>query len=207
MNLPVILLLEGFSYVVLFGLVSLLRREGLSIRFAIEAVVLTIVVSGFCALTGLSVHPVLFLVLLYLITMRVRILVDLGTIFARQARFPQAEGLYQLALRLWPDPTSRLIVQVNRGTTLVQQNKLDEATSTFTEVLQQAGQGYLGIKYEAAAHYNLGVAYLRQNMDARAIAEFNAAIDTFPASEYARRSEVALERLRHKNVSSTSKEN
>jgi tetratricopeptide (TPR) repeat protein len=205
-NLPIILLLEGFSYIVLFGLISLLRREGLSLRFAIEAIILTIVTSGLCALTGYSVHPVLFLVVIYLITMRVRLLVDLGNIFARQGRFAQAEGLYRLALKLWPDPTGYLIVQVNRGTAQLQQKRPDEATSTLTNVLQQAGQGSLGIKYEAAAHYNLGVAYLRQNMDARAIAEFNATIDTWPASEYARRAEVALERHRHKNPSSTSSE-
>ncbi|MEW5870695.1 MAG: tetratricopeptide repeat protein [Chloroflexota bacterium] len=207
MNPPVILLIEGFAFIVLFGLISLLRREGLSMRFAIETVILTLAASGFCALTGYSFHPVLFLVLIYLITMRVRLLVDLGNIFAQRTRFAQAEGLYRLALRAWPDPSSRLIVQVNQSTACLQQNKLDEATSKLTEILQQAGQGYLGIKYEAAAHYNLGVAYLRQNMDARATAEFNAAIDTFPASEYARRAETALERQRRKNTSATSKEN
>ena len=43
-------------------------------------------------------------------------------------------------------------------------------------------------------------------MDARASIAFNAVIDTWPTSMYARRAEIALEKHRRKNVSSTSKE-
>ncbi len=206
MSLPIILLIEGFSYIVLFGAVSLLKREGLSRRFAIEAMIFTLIVSGLTALTGIQTHPVLFLVLIYLLTMRVRILVDLGTIFAKRAQFEQAEKLYNLASSLWPDATNGLILKVNQGTSLLQQKKLDEAITIFNDVLKQAEQGYLGVKYEAATHYNLGVAYLRKNMDARASIAFNAAVDTWPASEYARRAEVALQKQRRKNNPSTSKE-
>jgi tetratricopeptide (TPR) repeat protein len=207
LSLPVILLLEGFSFVVLFGAVSLLKREGLSRRFAIEAVIFTLVVSGLTALTGIQTHPILFLILIYLLTMRVRILVDLGNIFARRGQFELADKLYNLAERLWPDATNRLILRVNQGTSLLQQKKLDEALAMFSEILEQAEHGYLGVKYEAATHYNMGVAYLRKNMDARASIAFNAVIDTWPASEYARRAEVALEKNRRKNNPSTSKEN
>ena len=69
----------------------------------------------------------------------------------------------------------------------------------FTEVLQQAGQGYLGIKYEAAAHFNLGVVYLRKELPARATIEFNEVINTWPASLYAHRAQEALDRLRAKD--------
>ena len=206
MNLPIILLIEGFSYVVLFGAVSLLKREGLSRRFAVEGGIFTLVVSGFTALTGIQTHPVIFLVLIYLLTMRVRILVDLGTILATRGKFDQAEKLFQLAAKLWPDATNNLILQVNQGTSLLQQKKLDEAIAVFNDVLTQAGQGYLGVKYEAATHYNLGVAYLRKNMDAKASIAFNAVIDTWPASMYARRAEVALEKNRRKKNPTTSKE-
>jgi tetratricopeptide (TPR) repeat protein len=206
MNLPIILLIEGFSYVVLFGAVSLLKREGLSRRFAVEGGIFTLVVSGFTVLTGIQTHPVIFLVLIYLLTMRVRILVDLGTILATRGQFDQAEKLFQLAAKLWPDATNYLILQVNQGTSLLQQKKLDEAIAMFNGILTQAGQGYLGVKYEAATHYNLGVAYLRKNMDAKASIAFNAVIDTWPASLYARRAEVALEKHRRKNNPSTSKE-
>lgn len=206
MSLPIILLIEGFSFIVLFGVISLLKREGLSSRFAVEGGIFTLVVSGLTALTGIQTHPVLFLVLIYLLTIRVRILVDAGNIFAKRSQFEQADRLYHLAVKLWPDATNDLIIQVNQGTSLLQQKKLDEAIATFTAVLQQAEQGYLGVKYEAATHYNLGVAYLRKNMDARASIAFNAAIDTWPASEYARRAEVALEKQRRINKPSTSKE-
>jgi tetratricopeptide (TPR) repeat protein len=206
LSLPVILLLEGFSFVVLFGAVSLLKREGLSSRFAFEALIFTLVVSGLTALAGIQTHPVLFLVLIYLLAMRVRILVDLGNIFAKRGQFESADKFYNLADRLWPDATNHLILKVNQGTSLLQQKKLDEAIAMFSEILEHADHGYLGVKYEAATHYNMGVAYLRKNMDARASIAFNAVVDTWPASEYARRAEVALEKNRRKNNPSTSKE-
>lgn len=206
LNTPFILLIVGFSYTVLFGGISLLKREGLSRRFAIESVIITLIFSGLAALVGFQTHPVLFLALIYLLTMRVRILVDLGSIFAGRGQFDLAEKFYDLAAKLWPDATNALILKVNRGTSMLQQKKLDEAVALFKEVLEQSGQGYLGVKYEAAAHYNLGVAYLRKNMDADASIAFNAVVDTWPASEFARRAEVALEKHRRKNMSSTSKE-
>jgi tetratricopeptide (TPR) repeat protein len=206
MSLSIILLIEGFSYIVLFGAVSLLKREGLSSRFCFESVVIKMIFSGLTFLTGIQTHPVLFLVLIYLLTMRVRILVDLGTIFAKRAQFEQAEKLYNLASSLWPDATNGLILKVNQATSLLQQKKLDEAISIYNDVLKQAEQGYLGVKYEAATHYNLGVAYLRKNMDARASIAFNTVIDTWPVSEYARRAQIALEKHRRKKHSTTTKE-
>ena len=199
MSLPILLLLVGFSYIVLFGAVSLLKREGLSRRFAFEGGIFTILVSILTGLTGIQPHPILFLVLIYLITMRVRFLVDIGNLLAQRGQFDQADKLYNLAARLWPDATNLLIVQVNQGTSLLQQQKLDEAIAIFNDILEQAGQGYLGVKYEAATHYNLGVAYLRKGMDAKASIAFNAVIDTWPASMYAHRAEAALEKHRRKN--------
>ena len=206
MSLPILLLLVGFSYIVLFGAVSLLKREGLSRRFAIEGGFFTIVVSALTALTGIQFHPIFFLILIYLLTMRVRVIVDLGNIFAQRGQFGQADNLYRLAGALWPDMTNHMILQVNQGTSLLQQKKLDEAIAIFNNILEQADNGYLGVKYEAATHYNLGVAYLRKNMDAKASIAFNAVIDTWPASMYARRAEIALEKHRRKNNPSTSKE-
>jgi tetratricopeptide (TPR) repeat protein len=185
MSLPLIILLVGLSYVVLLGGLALFRREGLSLRFAIEAVCITAIVSGLAALTGFPINPVLFLILLYLLTMRVRLLVDLGNVFARQGKNLQAGKLYTLAANLWPDASSKLILMVNQATLLLQENQPDEAIAMFGDVLQQAGQGYLGVKYEAAAHFNLGVAYLRKNLPARATIEFNAVITWWPCSHTA----------------------
>jgi tetratricopeptide (TPR) repeat protein len=203
-TLPILLLLVGFAYIVIFGGLSLLRREGLSLRFALEALVITGLVTGFVVLTGTYVHPVLFLLVLYLVTMRIRLLVDGGTLFARRGNFLQAERVYQLAAHLWPDQTGSLILQANRGTALLQSGKLDDAIAMFNETLAQKSSGFLGRKYEAATEYNLGVAYLRKGMDAQATVAFNTAIDTLPASEYARRAARALEKQQHKdNPSST----
>ena len=202
--MPVLLLLEGLLFVAVFGALSLFRREGLSIQFAVEAMVITLIASGLTAFTPLGVSPILLLIVVYLVTMRVRLLVDLGTLLAQRGQFAQADHVFTWALRLWPDQAGRLIVQVNQGATCLQRNALDEAIAIFQDVLQKVGQGYLGIKYEAAAHYNLGVAYRRKKMDAQATLEFNAVLDTWPASVYARRAEMALEQSRRKEKPPTS---
>jgi len=198
-NPPILLLLEGLLFVVVFGALSLFRREGLSVQFAVEATAITALAAGLTAFTPFTVHPILLLIVIYLVTMRVRLLVDLGTLLARRGRFEQADRIFQLALRLWPDHPGRLIVEVNQGAACLQRNALDQAISVFKSVLDKAGQGYLGVKYESAAHYNLGVAYRRKNMEAQAVAEFNAVLDTWPASVYARHAEMALEQGRHKD--------
>jgi hypothetical protein len=56
-----------------------------------------------------------FLLVVYLLTMRVRLIVDVGNLSAQRGSFSQADRLYALALRLWPDSAGRLVVQVNQG--------------------------------------------------------------------------------------------
>jgi tetratricopeptide (TPR) repeat protein len=198
MSLHLLIGLIGLLYIVVFGGMSLLRREGLSIRFAVESVCITAIIVILVVLTSLQIHPVLFLLLLYMITMRVRIVVDLANVFARRGNYAQAERIYDLASHLWPDQTSDLIIKVNHAILLLQKNQINESISMFTEILSQANQGYLGVKYESAAHFNLGVAYLRNNNNSMATIEFNAVLDTWPASLYARRAQEALERQRIK---------
>jgi len=193
-----ILVIVGFAYIIIFGGMALLRREGLSLRFALESILITAIVAGL-SLLGINIHPVIFLFILYLLTMRVRLLVELGTMLARRGSFAASERVYALALRLWPDQTSRLIAETNHGTSLLQQGKLDEALSMLKNVLAQKSAGFLGRKYEAAAYYNLGVVYLRKNMDGPATEAFNLAIDALPASVYARGAARALEKQRHKD--------
>lgn len=199
MSLPALIILVGLAYIVLFGGLSLLRREGLSSRFAIEALVITFMVGGLTALTGIQIHPIMFLIVLYLITMRVRLLVDIANFFAQRSQFERANLFYNLAQRLWPDQTGHLVIQVNQGTALLQNDALDEAIAVFTDVLKNANQGYLGVKYEAATHYNLGIAYRRKDMEPQARLEFTAVLDTWPASQYAQRAEIALSKERKKS--------
>jgi tetratricopeptide (TPR) repeat protein len=198
MSLHLMIGLIGLLYVVVFGVMALLRREGLSIQFAVESVCLTAIAVILVWLTPIQIHPVLFLLFLYVITLRVRILVDLANVFARRGNFVQAERIYDRASHLWPDQTSDLIIKVNHAILLLQKNQLNDSISLFIDVLSQANQGYLGVKYEAAAHFNLGVAYLRSNNSSMATVEFNSVLDTWPASLYARRAQEALERQRTK---------
>ena len=207
MSLPFTILLIGLLYALLVGGLAVFRREGISTRFALESAAVTLVFGGLAWISGYPISPVIFLVVLYLLTMRVRLLVDLANVFAKQGRVGFAERLYEIGSRLWPDAASLLVLKINQATLLLQENKLEQAISLFDDVLKQAGQGALGAKYEAAAHYNLGVAYLRSDMDARAAIEFNAAIDAWPMSLYAKRAEQALEQRRHKNSPAASSEN
>jgi tetratricopeptide (TPR) repeat protein len=144
--------------------------------------------------TGLDLNPALFVLVLYLLTMRVRILVDLGNVLARRSNYALAEHSYALAERAWPDETGKLLVKMNRGVMAVHQADSERAVAVLREVLSAADGGFLGAKSTAACHYNLGVAYLRQGQDARVWLEFNKVLDDWPMTEYARYARIALER-------------
>jgi tetratricopeptide (TPR) repeat protein len=206
MSLHLMIGLIGLLYILAFGGIGLLRREGLSIRFAIESVIITGIAVILVVLLSVQVHPVIFLLVLYLITMRIRILVDLANSFAKRGSSAQAEKIYRLASRLWPDQTNELIIKVNHATMMLQNNHYDEAIAMFTDILSQVDKGYLGVKYEAAAHFNLGVAHLRKNNTSMAVIEFNSTIDSWPGSLYAHRAEQALNRQHQKEPSAVEDE-
>jgi tetratricopeptide (TPR) repeat protein len=191
-----LLVLLGLLFILMFGGLGTLRREGLPLRLAVEGVTITLAVAGLVALTGFPLSPVLFLFVLYVLTMRVRLLVDVGNMLARRGNHERAASAYRLALRLWPDETGRLVVQLNQGVLDIHRGRLDEAIAAFRQILSQAGSGYLGLKQECGCHYNLGVAYQKKGLDAEAALEFNAVLETWPASEYARYASIALERRR-----------
>jgi len=191
MNYPLTLLLLGLLFTVLFGVLTWLRREGISIRFAIESTLLSIAGSGLAALTAVQINPVYFLGIIYVITMRVRILVDLGVLLANRKKLDAAGKCFDLALRLWPDLIGRTAVQLNQGVLFLQQGDKNKAVETFKEVL--AVEEKLGPKTAAAAHYNLAMAYFMKGQEAQASAELLAAVDAAPGSEYARRAEHRLE--------------
>jgi tetratricopeptide (TPR) repeat protein len=191
------LLLLGLIYTIILGGLTWLRREGLSAQFAIESITLTVVVSGVVFLTQVQFHPALFVILLYLVTMRIRLLVDWANNMARKGDFSDAERFYEFTFRLFPDPISKLMIKVNQGVCWLQQRKLDEAILVFIDILNKENEGDLGIKYKAATHYNLAVAYRRKGMESQAIVEFNRVLDVLPASVYAHRAEAALNREKH----------
>jgi tetratricopeptide (TPR) repeat protein len=183
-------LLIGFIYILGFGGISLVRREGLSLRFAVEGLIVT-AVGAAAAYAGLSFHPLLLLIVLYLVTMRVRLLVDLGNWFTARGQHQRAQSLYRFALRLWPDTVGRQIVLINRGVSELGMNEPEAAYRTLEEALA-CENVRLGAKYLAAGCYNLGLACRRTGREAEAVRHFNEAIDAYPHSIYGVAAQRAL---------------
>ncbi len=197
MSSPFMILLVGLLYIVLFGGLSLLRREGLSIRFAVESVLITLALAGLALLIPGSVDVILTLIILYLGTMRVRLLVDLGVFFAKRRNTKMAASLFRLAGNFWPDSAGKMIIAINHGVMEIALKNYDSAIQILREVLNAGEHEHFGIKHEVAAHYNLGVAYLRKEMPNQANNEFREVLDIWPASEFARRAEAALQKSRN----------
>ncbi len=189
---PAFLILAiGLLYILGFGGLSLLRRQGLSTRFAVES----LIVSGLGAAVTFAFPgfpPLLFLVLLYLVTMRVRLLADLANAFLARKNFPRAMATYRAALKLWPDAVSRQIVLINRGVAELRAAEPETAYATLTEALGDQ-EFKIGAHYLSAGYYNLGLAARRTGHEAEAVHHFNEAIDALPHSIYAQAARRALQ--------------
>lgn len=196
MDTILISLILGFSFAAVFGIMSLLHREGISLQFLLESVVLTLLITAASYLTGSQLNPVLFLAFLYVITMRSRLLTDLANLFSRRGRQRDAISLLQVALRLFPDNQSRFIVLVNMGIIQLVRENYKSAEEILRMVLEESKDGGLGIRYEAASHYNLGIALRKQGKDAQAVRHFREAVGVFPGSPYSKAAEKALEERR-----------
>ncbi|HUW15280.1 MAG TPA: tetratricopeptide repeat protein [Anaerolineae bacterium] len=192
MNPDLLILLEGLLFILLFGGLPMLRREGLSLQLAVEVLVLTALTLGIALSTGFRLSPVVFLVLLYVVVMRSRVLIDLGNLLSSRGRHQQALTAYRLSMKLWPDVPVRLLALTSYGAVLVRMGALEEAVRILEGVLEQAER--LQPKQESACHYNLGVACLRLGQDARAVLEFNQTIDSWPLSPYAQYAKAALKK-------------
>ena len=184
-------LLVGLLFTLAFGGLSLLRREGLSMRFAVEGLIITL--AGSALATFYPLHPLFFVVTLYLVTVRVRLLTDLGNWFTARGRPARALSVLNFALRLWPDKVSRQIVDINRGVAQLKLGRPEDAYHTLRGTLDE-GHALSGAKHLAAGHYNLGLACRRTNRDAEAIRRFNEAIEALPTSIYARAAQLELEK-------------
>jgi tetratricopeptide (TPR) repeat protein len=130
---------------------------------------------------------------LYLLTMRSRLLVDLAGLLSSRGRQRDAIRLLQVALGLWPDKPSRLIVLVNMGIVQLKRENPESAQSLLEMALEEGKNGGLGRRHEAAAHYNLGVAMQRQGKQSKAVKHFRAAIKALPNSHFSKAAEEALE--------------
>ncbi len=194
-----LLLLTACLFILVFGGLSLIRREGLSVQFVVEAVVLTALCIGGAWLAGIGLSPFVLLILLYLVTMRSRLVVDLANLLARRGQYAPAFRLYRLGLAWWPDFPSRLIVLANQGAAELHSGQVEAAIRTLEGLLEADKRSSLGLKYEAAVRYNLGYAYEQRGEDAKAVAQYNEAIDLLPGSLYAQAAQAALKRRRKKS--------
>jgi tetratricopeptide (TPR) repeat protein len=189
-----LLLLVTCIYILVFGGLSFMRHEGLPLQLAIEAIVLAALLLGLRRLANLPIGPFLLLILLYLITMRSRLLVDVANLLAERGKYKVAFTLYRLGLACWPDAASRLIVLTNRGTAELLSGQVETAIQTLEAVLAVESRPRLSLKYEAACRYNLGQAYARKGDRAKAVQQLNEVIDRMPGSPYAQAARTTLER-------------
>jgi len=186
------LLAVGLSFVAIFGALAWLRREGLSIRFAIEGVGITALAAGLAVFGFFPPSPILLLVILYLVTMRVRLLTDLARLLRNTVAPARLLALYNLALRLGPDAASRVIVLIDRGATLLRAGRPEEAVAALEEALARRPVKFFNPRYEAVCRYNLGLAYQRLGEAGRAASELSQVIELFPGSMYAQMAQRAL---------------
>jgi tetratricopeptide (TPR) repeat protein len=193
-----LLLLIAGLFILVFGGLSFIRREGLSIQFAVEGVALTALFVGGSRLLNIALNPFLFLIILYAVTMRSRLTVDVANLLARRESYDWAHRLYRLSLAWWPDASSRLIVQTNQGAALLYQGQVDAAIRTLEGVLEVGKRPRLGLKYEAACRYNLGLAYEQKGESAKAVVQFNEVLDLLPGSPYAKAAQAAIKRRRER---------
>lgn len=203
LNDDLVILIVGLAYLVVLGGLSLLRREGPSSQFIVEVLAVTFLIALGGYLTGSPANPIFFLILLYMLTMRSRLLVDVATILSNRGRQRDALETLQIALRLLPDKPARLIALVNMGMVQLRRQSPGSAEEILTSVLEEAKRGGLGSQYTAACHYNLGLAFQRQNKDAKAVEHFMAASDCMPGSLYSKAAREALEQRRLRSTRKT----
>ena len=189
-----VMLLVASLYILAFGLLGFVRREGLSAQFALEGAVLTAVLVGGSWLLRLPLNPFVFLALLYLVTMRSRLAVDAANFLMRRKYHKSAFRLYDLALAWWPDAPARLIVLANKGAAQLHTGRVEASIETLEGVLAEHERRFLGPKYEAASRCNLGLAYEKAGEEAKAIAQYSETIELLPGSVYAKAAQAGLKR-------------
>ncbi len=193
---PWMVLLMGLLYILAFGALGLVRREPLSLRFAVESLAFTALIYAIYLASGFLMSPVLFIILLYVLTMRAQILVDLGNLAARTGRWDMARGLYRLGERLSVADPSRWAARINTGACFLKEGRLEEAIRALAALLENAEKGRLAPKHEAACRYNLGLALMRSGKCAEAVHQLNEVIELLPGSVYAVGASAELKRYR-----------
>jgi len=169
---------------------SLLAKERMAWRQGVEILLWGGALLGAAWLTRIA-SPLLYLLALYLVTMRARLLVEVANALAMRGR-RGAQPLYALAGALALNPLDRAVVRVNQGAALLHTGQVAGATRVLEELL--AG-GQLGNRLGAACRYNLGLAHLRAGDCDGGCSLLRQAVDLMPGSIYAQRARLVLQRL------------
>ena len=191
------LLLIAALYVLVFGGLSILRREGLSAQFALEGgghhrhlgggrdAPWRAPQSGSSAIAPIRADHALE--------------VAGGSrqlAWRSGASTAAAFRIYDLSLALRPDTASRLIVLSNRGAAELHSGQVARAVQTLEGVMDPHVRPNLGVRCEAVTRYNLGLAYDQNGQLAQALEQFGEAADLLPGSPAARAARAALDRRR-----------
>ncbi len=189
-----VILVIGLVFILAFGGLSYIRGFGLSGQLAAEGLAITAFFVLLVWATNYPLNPILFLIILYFVSLRARILVDAGNFFLNSGHIPIAISLYKLALNLWPDSASRCIAKINLGVAKIRSGALQEAIAILEEVLEKHKDN-LGFRNEAACLFNLGLAYRRAGQKEKAINCLKEAVDLSPDSLYGRKARELLKEL------------
>jgi len=181
--------LVGLLYVVIFWILSLLRRERLSNQFAYEGLGLTELVLR--SSTGEGWPFTRFISHIDLSYYHAGAAAGRARQPACQSgRQSPALALYRLALNLYPDKSSRLIALINVGAAYLHQGKPDLAIHVLENAKAHISK-QLSPKHAAGCCYNLGMAYRRTRRTADALRQFTEVGDIYPMSMFARLAEKA----------------
>jgi len=205
MNLDLLILVLGFFYAIAFGLISILDREGISAQLMIEVFAISALTAGGGYLTGSRANSILFLIFLYLLTMRSRLLADIANLLSKRGRYWDALSLLQIALRLLPDKATRLIIYLQMGIAHLRHQDPESSQALFESIFEKAESGGLGTRNRTACHYYLGLSLQQQSKTSLAKQHFQAAIESLPTSPYGKAAAKALEGHRKENKKTTKK--
>lgn len=189
-----VILVTGLVFILAFGGLGYLRGHGLSGQLAAEGLAITALFALLAWAANVSLNPIMFLIILYLVSMRTRILLDAGNFFLNAGNIPAAISLYKLALKLWPDSAGRCIAKINIGVAKIRSGAMKEAIAILEEVLEKHKE-VIGFRNEAACLFNLGLAYRKAGQKDKAIHCLKEAIELSPDSLYGRRAKELLKEL------------
>lgn len=191
-----LVLLVGLLFVIFFGGLAMVRKEPMPLRFVFECLGLTTLAYLIYWATSYLVSPVVFLLILYIVTMRAQILTDVGTFLARRGNFGMAERFYSIAQRVGMGDSAKCVAQINIGTCYLKQGRFKESLEVLRAVAELADKGLMGPKHEAACRYNLGLALMRSGHTAEAVHQLSEVEELLPASMYGVGARAELKRYR-----------